>query len=225
MRLSKRLESILNLLPDAECIADIGCDHGRLSAELLSRGKAKKVICSDISAPSLAKAQKLAEERGLSEKMECRLGSGLKVLKIGETDAAVIAGMGGPLIVEILKDNEDIAANISVLVLEPNIYPDRVRRYLTENGWIIEKEDLILEEGKFYPVLRAVRGKGKPYSETELLAGRWNSRPPRDFFSYVAFWRDRYRKIVSGIRAEGSRDEGAERLLELWEKLAGQWNG
>ena len=74
--LHPRLEAAAALLGKTSVLADIGCDHGRFSAAMLQRGIAEKVIASDISAPSLKKAEQLANVCGLSSKMECRISSG-----------------------------------------------------------------------------------------------------------------------------------------------------
>ena len=64
--LHPRLEAAAALLGKTSVLADIGCDHGRFSAAMLQRGIAEKVIASDISAPSLKKAEQLANVCGLS---------------------------------------------------------------------------------------------------------------------------------------------------------------
>ena len=67
--LHPRLEAAAALLGKTSVLADIGCDHGRFSAAMLQRGTAEKVIASDISAPSLKKAEQLANVCGLSSKI------------------------------------------------------------------------------------------------------------------------------------------------------------
>lgn len=76
--LHPRLEAAAALLGKTSVLADIGCDHGRFSAAMLQRGIAEKVIASDISAPSLKKAEQLANVCGLSSKMECRISNGFR---------------------------------------------------------------------------------------------------------------------------------------------------
>ena len=89
MKLTNRMEAILSLCCPAETAADIGCDHGQVAVELVLRGLAKTCIAADISAPSLEKARRRAEEWGLSGKVECRLGDGLSVLRPGEAQTIV----------------------------------------------------------------------------------------------------------------------------------------
>ena len=48
------------------------------------------------------------------------------------------------------------------LVLSPQSEQEELRAYLRAEGFRIEGEDLILEEGKFYPVIRAVPAEEPP---------------------------------------------------------------
>jgi len=206
MQLSARMEGIIGLCPVSGCIADIGCDHGQVSAELIRRGRAQRVIAGDISAPSLAKARRLAARLHLEERIDCRLGSGLAVLRAGEADGAILAGMGAPLIISLLMEQRALAEELSFLVLAPNIYPERLRAFLTKNGWLIAREDMVAEEGKFYPLLLARRGSCAPYSRRELLAGRWEGEFPPALLLYLRFWEDRCQKIVETQRRGGAED-------------------
>ena len=99
----------LALLPDTACVADIGCDHGRLCCALLQQHAGWRCIASDLSAPSLRKAASLAAFVGVAERAEFRLGDGLLSLCPGEADAVALCGMGGTLIARLLEAAEDRA--------------------------------------------------------------------------------------------------------------------
>ena len=45
----ERLSAVFGLIGSAGLVADVGCDHGYLSAELILSGRAERVIASDIS--------------------------------------------------------------------------------------------------------------------------------------------------------------------------------
>ena len=68
IRLDSRLHSALLLAQPCGVCADIGADHGRLSAALLQSGRAKQVLVADVSAPSLNKAKILLGGLGLSDR-------------------------------------------------------------------------------------------------------------------------------------------------------------
>lgn len=167
-----RFDAIIKLAKKCGVAADIGCDHGLLGKELIARGLAKKVIAGDISAPSLEKANKLAYESGISGNMETRLGDGLSVLRPGEANVIVIAGMGGMQIVSILSKNEETAKSAARLVLLPHKNVYELRKYLDENGYEIADEELAYENGRYYEVICAIPGKGWQDDEFYYLIGQ-----------------------------------------------------
>ena len=86
------------------CVAaDVGCDHGRLSVALAAQGKCRKIIASDIRSAPLATAQRLVTLHGCEDVVECRLGAGLSVLRPGEADDIVIAGVSGVTVCGMLE--------------------------------------------------------------------------------------------------------------------------
>ena len=169
MVLSERLKLIIDMVPVSGTVADIGCDHGKVAVALVQSGKAKQVVCGDISPGSLDKARRLASKNGLTGSVALRRGSGLSVLAVGEADAAVIAGMGGELIVKLLGDDEDkVPGN---LVLSCNRDTARLRQWLVTHGFRIEDEALLFENGHLYPVIRAVKGESRALTDIELEFG------------------------------------------------------
>lgn len=44
-----RLDKIFSFVDECDIFADIGCDHGYLSKAVADSGKAKRIICTDIS--------------------------------------------------------------------------------------------------------------------------------------------------------------------------------
>lgn len=101
IRLDQRLTAIANLV-DYGKVADVGCDHGKLGYYLVSTDRASEVIATDISAPSLAKAEELAKENGVQDVMQTRLGNGLEPVGDREVDTVIIAGLGGDVISDIV---------------------------------------------------------------------------------------------------------------------------
>lgn len=167
--MSLRLDTITDMAPKVETAADIGCDHGKAAVLLIESGKANRVICSDISGKSLEKAKKLANEKGLSNRMSFREGDGLSVLNVNEADAAIISGMGGELIANILNADKDKIPGI--LILSCNTMAYVLRQWLCDNAYVIEDEELIFESGRYYPVILAREGGPIQLSDMELEFG------------------------------------------------------
>lgn len=169
---SERLLRIAANCDRVNIVADIGCDHGLLCARLVQSGSAQKAIAVDISPDSLKKAERLAKDLGLMDRIECRLGDGLSVLEPGEAEGIVIAGVGGPLLMRILEQGWKVARMARYLVLCPHNYPDSLRQYLNEAGYRIEREEIAREKDKFYPILKVRLGREEAYTPVERLAGR-----------------------------------------------------
>lgn len=142
--------------------ADIGCDHGRLSAALLQQGRADRVTASDISAPSLQKAAELAARCGLEDRLAVVLSDGMAHLGPNEADAIAICGMGGELIARILEANLPAARNARRIIMQPMRGVEELRRFLRENEFRIFDERLALDAGRIYQIIGAESGQPAP---------------------------------------------------------------
>ena len=192
----ERLSEIISMLPECGTVADIGADHGRLGAQLLLMGRCERVWFSDISAPSLEKARSLIGRRGLQERAEFFVGDGAQALP-GAPDAAVIAGMGGETIAGILRGAGERLKN-SVLVLEPNVGAELVRRALMETGRRITDERVVRAARRRYVLIRAEKGEAA-YTERELIVGPVLLKHPSEAFrEYAAFRLRVARKALAG---------------------------
>ncbi|MDO4531742.1 MAG: class I SAM-dependent methyltransferase, partial [Bacillota bacterium] len=104
MDISKRLELVAGLVTH-DVIADIGTDHGYVPIYLYKQGKIKKAYACDVRKGPLEKCRQNIAQYGAGNVIETRLGSGLTPLLPGEAETAIMAGMGGMLIVHILEDS------------------------------------------------------------------------------------------------------------------------
>ena len=91
------------------------------------------------------------------------------MLVAGEAQVAVVAGMGGELIARLL--DEGGAKVPDTLVLSCNKAPDVLRRKLCDLGFVIDDEQLVLENRIYYPVIRAKRGGTRQLDQMELEFG------------------------------------------------------
>ena len=129
-RLTERLQMIAAHVEQGECVADIGTDHGYIPIRLLSEGIAGRVILTDLREGPLLKARKNFRRWLPDLEPEFRQGAGLSVLKPGEADVLIIAGMGGILISRILAAHPEIVNTASRLVLQPRNHAFTLRAYL-----------------------------------------------------------------------------------------------
>ena len=176
MELSKRLKAVAELVTPGMRLADVGTDHGYIPIYLTEAGVIPSAIAMDINKGPLERAKEHIREHGLEGKIQTRLSDGLKNLQMNEADCMIAAGMGGGLVIRILSEERDTAGSLKELILQPQSAIDIVRKYLTEEGYRIVAEDMVYEDGKYYPMMKAVpcmAGAGEiPYSEEELEFGR-----------------------------------------------------
>lgn len=136
------------------CVAaDVGCDHGRLSVALAAQGKCRKIIASDIRPAPLATAQRLVTLHGCGDVVECRLGAGLSVLRPGEADDIVIAGVSGVTVCEMLEQAPEAfyAAKPDMrFIFIPATKHPFLRRWLAQHGFALLDETPVLAAGRYY---------------------------------------------------------------------------
>lgn len=161
MELSKRLNFIIKNIDNTSVLADIGTDHGYIPLYAVKNGLCSKAIAIDINKDPLDKAKLNAILEGAGDELEFRLGSGLKPLENGEVEVAVIAGMGGNLIRDILEDDIEKVSSIGYLILVPAQNPEVLREYLYNNDYEVICEDLCEEEGIYYELFKVRKKDGE----------------------------------------------------------------
>lgn len=155
MKLTARLEKLIELTDKCESVADIGTDHGYVPVELIQRGIVKKAYAIDINEKPLQKAKDLANLNSVSSKIEFKLGNGLKPLKDDKVSGVIIAGMGGELIKEIILDSIDIVKGLKFLIMQPAQNPEVIRKFIYSGNFTILSENLVREtDGRFYEYIK-----------------------------------------------------------------------
>ena len=171
--LSPRLETVVNMVTPGYKIADIGTDHGFVPISLIERNITPSAIAMDVNDGPLVIARDNIKEAGLIDKIEVRKSDGLENLKANEVDCAILAGMGGNLIMKLLADNWDITTSLKECILGPQSEWEKVRRFLLEYSFSIVQEDMVKDAGKYYLVMKVTPQESKEScSEVELAFGK-----------------------------------------------------
>lgn len=161
IRLPERLQIIANNIEKGESVADIGTDHGYLPIYLIKNNISDKVILTDINKGPMDMATKNLNQYGVPlDHYMTRIGSGLEPIQIGEVDTAVIAGMGGLLIRDILSDNMKKSQSIKKIILQPRNAQDKLREWLSLNGFEIVNEYLVREGNYICEIITVQPGTG-----------------------------------------------------------------
>ena len=209
IRLDQRLTSIANLV-DYGKVADVGCDHGKLGYYLVSTDRASEVIATDISAPSLAKAEELAKENGVSDIMCARLGDGLGCVESEEVDTVIIAGLGGDVIANILSRARDEGKTFQHFLLSPNTHPEKVRAAIVKCGHTIVFDEMLECAGKTYTIVKTNEGESTLSSEQIAYGAFFDTS---DNFAYFA------NKEIEGMKNILERNPKAVELKDKITKL------
>ena len=172
MELSKRLQAVADLISDNRVVADVGTDHGYIPIYLIETGKCQRVFAMDVNEGPLLRAKEHIEEHGLAEQIQTRQSDGVQKLQVGECDCVVVAGMGGALTVKILEEGKEVFRHLKEFVLQPQSELSKVRAYLNSHEYCVVAEDMICEDGKYYPIMKVICGREEAYNAIELRYGR-----------------------------------------------------
>lgn len=158
MLLSDRMRAVAGLVQPCKSIADIGCDHGYVAMELVRSKVCRHVIAMDVNSGPLDRARHNIADFCMQDYIETRLSDGVSALREGEAEGIICAGMGGKLVISILEQGKKLIGEMKQVILQPQSELSEVRGYLREKGYLVEKEDIIYEDGKYYPMMRALPG-------------------------------------------------------------------
>lgn len=175
VELSCRLLAIAEMVTEGNRLVDVGCDHGYLPVYLMMNKKIPHAIASDVGSGPLSRAQEHIHQYGMEKDIETRLSDGLSGILPGEGDTLVIAGMGGPLMERILTEGEKIRESFREMILQPQSDVPHFRHFLLSNDYQIVEERMILEDGKYYPMMKAVKaqnGKSPVWTREEERFGK-----------------------------------------------------
>ncbi len=171
VEISLRLKTIAGLV-EGNSLADIGTDHAYIPIYLALNKKIERSAACDIKKGPLDIAAENINKYGLGHIIETRLGNGLEKVQPFEFETAVIAGMGGMLIADIMKASMQCAKSFKQLVLQPQLDIPFVRRFLHGSGFKIDNEVLVFDDNKYYNIIVCSKGFEAPYSEIEYMLGK-----------------------------------------------------
>lgn len=173
--LDGRLSAAVELAGNTKLFADIGADHGRLSAVLLLKDPQCRALVADISSAALSKAQTRITRMGLEKQAVFCVADGLDALDAlqKETpDTVFVLGMGGDTVSGILLRGA-YRLRGAQLVLGAQTELPLVRETLCKIGYRIRREVVANENNRDYVLLLAQSAESKEsaYTEEELLLG------------------------------------------------------
>lgn len=213
--LDARLSAAAELVRPGEPVADIGCDHGKLTAVLAASGKYPKVIGADLRPGPLAKAEQTLEYAGCKDRAELRLGDGLSVLSPGEVSTIVLAGVSAQTTWEIIEKAPWVSAPGGPrLVMVPATRHNDLRRWLWEHGFAFVADRPVQAAGRWYAVMAAeYTGEMKTPTFQECLFGLTGQWPEGK--GYAAWQKAKLPRLRLGV------PDGTELAKEMDELIKG----
>ncbi|MGL4344765.1 MAG: tRNA (adenine(22)-N(1))-methyltransferase [Cellulosilyticaceae bacterium] len=182
MQLSNRLFHMAKLVEAGERVVDVGTDHGFIPIYLTTHDICSYCIAGDINKGPLDNARKHMEKYNV-QGIDLRLGGGLSQVKHeDQINTIIIGGMGGPLIIDILRNDSEIVKGATRLILQPQNHVGDVRRYIHSIGFKIKEESFIKDDGKYYTIIHAIPGTQQYEHEYEYEYGKLLLQCPNELF-------------------------------------------
>ena len=155
LKINDRLLTAIPFVRYGKRFADIGTDHAYLPIYLMGLNLISTAVAADINKGPLEKAKENIDKYGYGDSILTVLCDGLKRVSPDLVDDVAIFGMGGELIVKIIDEAPWLKDANKRLILQPMTHPEKLREYLSQNGYKIIGESLSLDRGKIYQTICA----------------------------------------------------------------------
>jgi tRNA (adenine22-N1)-methyltransferase len=172
--LGPRLACIASMVPHGKTAVDVGTDHGLLPIALVGSGRCPRAIAIDQNASPLARAASAAKRRAVQ--LDLRLGNGLEI-EPGEAEVAIMAGIGGRNIIEMVEARSPVELGIERIVVQPNTDFEEIRRVLAKLGYASAIERFVADDDRFFLVMAFDRAAPRELSLAEAFLGRVSGDP------------------------------------------------
>ena len=195
-------------------MADIGCDHGKLTAVLAASGRYPKVIGADLRPGPLAKAKQTLENAHCQDRAELRLGDGLSVLSPGEVGTIVLAGVSAQTTWEILEKAPWVFCPQGPrVIMIPATRHAELRRWLWQKGFTLVADRPVQAAGRWYAVMAAeYTGQVRQPTFAQCLLGDTGSWP--EGAGYAAWQRAKLPRMRLGVPDGTPLAQEMDRILQ-----------
>ena len=222
MKLTERLQSIYDMIPTSDILCDVGSDHAYIPIQCLKTDKCKFCNITDVKEGPVKISKRNISANNIEEsKVAYYVGYGLSPLDITQCDSVVIAGMGGILISDILERDIEKAKATKCLILQPMYAIEALRKWLLDNGFEIEDEDLSREGSKLYVCMKVKwTGNSKVQNDFYLNVGKKLIEKNHPLLPlYLKKMYKQNEKIITGMKKAKNTDESLDRVIKLNEDI------
>jgi tRNA (adenine22-N1)-methyltransferase len=147
-RLNRRLRALLDMLPSAGAVADVGAGHGALAVHLVHQGVATVIATEAAKGPYEELCRNLDAWQARS-RVEPRFGADLDPLHDGEVEGVVAAGMGARNLLRICAGAAE--RGVRWVALQCIQDAELVEPWLSERHWTVLARTVLVDRGRSYP--------------------------------------------------------------------------
>lgn len=218
MELSARLEAVAKMVTKGNRVCDVGCDHGYISIYLVQNDISPKVYAMDVNQGPLERAKEHIKAYKMEDKIETILSDGLIALEHRESDALICAGMGGKLTIKILTEGMEKVQKMKELILQPQSEIYLVREFIRKQGFYIDKEDMVFEDGKFYPLMH-ILVHSEVQNEEKSLYDKFGPILLRERHPVLKEYLNYMENMLLDIEKKLSEEENTEKISKRMSEL------
>ncbi len=217
---NKRLQAIVNLIPENSIVADIGTDHGYLPCELIQKNIAIKCYACDIAKMPLESAKETIERSNLQNQIETILCPGIELVP-NDANVVVIAGMGWVSAKSILENDFDKLSQFDLVIVQVNREVENLRKWIDHHQFHIEYEEVVLDR-LYYQIVAFSPKKQAKHRLTRyeiefgpLLIHKKNDAM-RSYFEHIL---NRNQELLSKIGEDSEKSKEVKSKIEFLKKL------
>lgn len=156
-------------------VADVGTDHAYLSLILLRTGACRFAVATDIHLPPAHRAADTLSRYGIGDGQAAVLCTdGLRGCEDYRPTDILIFGMGGEMIIHILRDAPWVRDPSVRLILQPMTRQAELREYLAANGFGIVDENVVKTDRPYQIICAEYDGNLRTLSPIGALLGQIN---------------------------------------------------
>jgi len=195
--ISYRIQKIASLIENDESVLDIGCDHGYVALLLRKNGNNQNLICADNKKGPLNSAK---SNLASFDNIDFVLSDGASNVE-KQVNTITIAGMGYHTVIGIIVQSLAYFRKANKIIIQVNLDVDKMRKWLIENDFTINKEVILFEGKHYYEILVCQNGK-QEMNDLEIKYGKYHLElKDEEFKKYLLFQKEKNKKILTKINS------------------------
>lgn len=214
-KLSKRLQTIIDFVPQAHVVADIGCDHTYVAISLILNNKAMHVFGVDNKLRPLRIAERNINFFKMTKNITL-LQNPYDIID-QPLDGCIIAGVGKESAVEILDEFESSFQDSTWICIQTNNKIIELRKHMFNRGYRLIKETVVFDRN-YYVILLYEKGM-EQFQGIELLLGPYiiqNVKEHEDYLHKIKEIAVHFKKVAHDVSKQAmyaSIDEYLQGIL------------